>query len=183
MKKLIIVIAAIIATFGASAQQKIGYLNSSDIMQCMPEYQTMSASVEKKKMEYSKMMEDMYAEYEKKNKQLQSDPNMAKPLQETLVQELKDLEKRINDFQQKAQQDLQSYAQEIAKPLQAKFQSAVKEVAKEQGFSYIFDLAANSLVYYPETGGFDLSPAIKTKLGATATPPAKSAPAGRPTGR
>ena len=64
----------------------------------------MSASVEKKKLEYSKMMEDMYAEYEKKNKQLQSDPNMAKPLQETLVQELKDLEKRINDFQQKAQQ-------------------------------------------------------------------------------
>jgi outer membrane protein len=183
LKKIIIVIAAIIATFGASAQQKIGYLNSTDIMQCMPEYQTMSASVEKKKGEYSKLMEDMYAEYEKKNKQLQADPNMSKPLQETLVQELKDLEKRINDFQQKAQQDLQSYAQEIAKPLQAKFQAAVKEVAKEQGFSYIFDLAANSVVYYPETGGYDLSPAIKTKLGASLTPPVKPGATTKPAGR
>ena len=183
MKKIIIVIAAIIATHSSFGQQKIGYLNSTDIMQCMPEYQTMSTAIEKKKADYSKMMEDMYAEYDKKNKELQSDPNMPKPLQETKVQELKDLEKRMNDFQQKAQGDLQAYAQEIAKPLQVKFQAAVKEIAKEQGFSYIFDLAANSVVYYPETGGFDLSPSIKTKLGASATPPpAKPAPT-RPAGR
>jgi len=182
LKKLIIVVAAIIATNCSFAQQKLGYLNSTEIMQAMPEYKTMSESIEKKKLEYSKMMETMYGEYDKKTKELQADPNMAKPLQDTKVQELKDLEKRMNDFQQKAQGDLQAYAQEIAKPLQAKFQSVVKEVAKEQGFSYIFDLAANNVVYYPETGGFDLSPIVKSKLGANMLPPAKPAP-GKPTGK
>jgi len=173
LKKLIIVVAAIIATHSSFAQQKIGYLNSTDIMQSMPEYKTMSEAVEKKKGEYSKMMETMYAEYDKKTKELQADPNMSKPLQDSKVQELKDLEKRMNDFQQKAQSDLQAYAQEIAKPLQAKFQSAVKEISKEQGFSYVFDLAANNVVYYPETGGFDLTPAVKMKLGANMSAPSK----------
>ena len=182
MKKLIIVVAAIIATHCSFAQQKLGYLNSTEIMQAMPEYKTMSESIEKKKMEYSKIMETMYAEYDKKTKELQADPNMAKPLQDSKVQELKDLEKRMNDFQQKAQSDLQAYAQEIAKPLQAKFQSVVKEVAKEQGFSYIFDLAANNVVYYPETGGFDLSPIVKSKLGANMAPPMKPM-TGKPTGK
>jgi len=183
LKKIIIVLAAIIATHCASAQQKIGYLNSTEILQAMPEYKTMSDAVEKKKADYSKMMEDMYAEYDKKTKELQSDPNISKPMQETKVQELKDLEKRMNDFQQKAQGDLQAYAQEIAKPLQAKFQSAVKEIAKEQGFSYVLDLAANSVVYYPEGQGLDLSPAVKSKLGANMSPPVKPMTSGPATGK
>jgi outer membrane protein len=182
LKKLIIVLAAIIATHSSFAQQKVGYLNSTDIMQSMTEYKTMSEAIEKKKGEYSKMMENMYAEYDKKTKDLQSDPNMAKPMQDMKVQELKDLEKRMNDFQQKAQGDLQTYAQEIAKPLQAKFQSAVKDIAKEQGYSYILDLAANSVVYYPESGG-DISAAVKTKLGANLTPPAPKPAASRPSPR
>ena len=146
----------------------------------------MSEAIEKKKGDYSKMMENMYAEYDKKTKELQADPNMAKPLQDSKVQELKDLEKRMNDFQQKAQGDLQTYAQEIAKPLQAKFQSAVKDISKEQGYSYVLDLAANNVVYYPETGGFDLSPAVKSKLGANMAPPVKpmiSKPASKPAGK
>ena len=179
MKKIIIVLAAIIATHAAFAQQKIGYLNSTEILQSMPEYKTMSESIEKKKLEYSKMMENMYSEYDKKTKELQADPNMSKPMQDMKVQELKDLEKRMNDFQQKAQGDLQNYAQDISKPLQAKYQSAVKEVAKEQGYSYILDLAANAVVYYPESGS-DISIPVKTKLGASLTPPAPKPAAGTP---
>ena len=185
MKKIIIAIAAIIATSTSFAQQKIGYLNSTEILQAMPEYKTMSDAIEKKKTDYAKMMENMYAEYDKKTKELQADPNMSKPLQDMKVQELKDLEKRMNDFQQKAQGDLQNYAQEISKPLQAKYQNAVKEIAKEQGFAYVLDLAANNVVYYPEGAGLDLSPAVKSKLGANMSAPVASPkPAtGRPTGK
>lgn len=171
MKKILPFLAALIIAQTSIAQQKIGYLNSAEILQSMPEYKTMSESVDKKKAEYAKMMEDMYAEYDKKSKELQNAKGMDKPTQDLKMGELSDLEKRMNDFQQKAQQDLQAYAQEIIKPLQAKFQEAVKAISKEQGFSYVLDLASNGVVYYPESGGFDLSPAIKSKLGATATPP------------
>ena len=178
MKKLIVIAAALLATSTTFAQQKIGHLNSVEIMQALPEYKTMSDAVEKKKGEYAGMMQTMYAEYEKKTKELQAATNLPPAVQDSKVQELKDLEKRMGDFEQKAQTDLQDFAQKAAKPLQDKYIKGVKEVAKEQGYDYVFDVAANGLVYFPETGT-DLTQAVKNKIGATAAAPSKT-PAGGP---
>jgi outer membrane protein len=176
LKKIILAVAAIIATSTTFAQQKIGHLNSTEILQSMPEYKTMSEAVEKKKGEYAKLMETMYAEYDKKTKELQANTAMPQAMQDVKVQEVKDLEKRMGDFEQKAQGELSTYAQTLAKPLQDKYLKGVKEVAKEQGYSYVLDLAANGVVYSPETGS-DLTQAVKTKIGANMTPPVAN-PAG-----
>ncbi|MCW3126209.1 MAG: hypothetical protein JWO03_1867 [Bacteroidetes bacterium] len=171
MKKLIVIAAALFATSTTFAQQKVGHLNSVEIMQALPEYKLMSDAVEKKKGEYAAMMQNMYGEYEKKTKDLQQNgPSMPQVMQESKMQELKDLEKRMNDFEQKAQAELQDYAQKAAKPLQDKYMKGVKDVAKELGYDYIFDVAANGVVYYPETGT-NVTQAVKTKIGATAAPP------------
>ena len=171
MKKLIVIAATLLATTGAMAQQKVGHLNSVEIMQALPEYKQMSDAVDKKKQEYATLMQTMYGEYEKKSKDLQTNgATMAQPMQDMKVQELKDLEKRMTDFEQKAQGDLQDYAQKLAKPLQDKYTKGVKDVAKEQGYDYVLDVAANGVVYYPETGS-DLTQAVKTKIGATAAAP------------
>ena len=167
MRKLIVAIVAIF-TFGTvSAQQKIGHLNSAEILQAMPEYKTMSESVDKKKQEYAKIMETMYAEYEKKSKEVQDGGDkMTQAVLDLKVQEIKDLEKRIQDFEQKAQADLQKYAEEQMKPLQDKYMKGVKDISKEQGYTYIFDISAGGVVYYPESGS-DITQAVKTKIGAT----------------
>jgi outer membrane protein len=177
VKKIILAVAAIIATSTTFAQQKIGYLNSTEILQAMPEYKQMSEAVEKKKAEYAKMMETMYSEYDKKTKDLQTNgATMAPAMQDMKVQEVKDLEKRMTDFEQKAQGDLQKYAGELAKPLQDKYLKGVKDVAKEQGYSYVLDQSASGLVYVPE-GSSDLTQAVKTKIGANLPAPvAKPAP-------
>lgn len=177
MKKLITICAALIMATAASAQQKIGHLNSVDIIQALPEYKQMSDAVEKKKQEYAVMMQNMYGEYDKKSKDLQANAaTMTQLMQNTKMQELQDLEKRMNDFQGKAQQDLQEYAQKLAQPLQDKYLKGVKAVAKEQGYDYVFDVAANGLVNFPETGT-DLTQAVKTKIGANVAP---AAPVGAP---
>ena len=186
MRKLLVAIAAIFTFTSMSAQQqKIGHLNSSEILQAMPEYKTMSESVDKKKQEYAKIMESMYAEYEKKSKEVQEGGDKkTQAVLDLKVQEIKDLEKRIQEFEQKAQQDLQKYAEELMKPLQEKYMKGVKEVAKEQGYSYILDLAAGGVVYSPETGN-DITQAVKTKIGATLVIPDPSvkAPSKSPTGK
>ena len=181
MRKLLVAIVAIFTISSASAQQKIGHLNSAEILQAMPEYKTMSDAVDKKKQEYAKIMESMYAEYEKKSKEVQDGGDkMTQAVLDLKVQEIKDLEKRIQDFEQKAQQDLQKYAEELMKPLQEKYMKGVKEIAKEQGYSYIFDLAAGGVVYYPESGS-DITQAVKTKIGATMPIPTPGAP--KPAGK
>ncbi|MBS1625312.1 MAG: OmpH family outer membrane protein [Bacteroidetes bacterium] len=178
MRKLIVAIAAVFTLGTASAQtQKIGHLNSAEILQAMPEYKTMSEAVDKKKQEYAKLMESMYAEYEKKSKEVQEGGDkMTQAVLDLKVQEIKDLEKRIQDFEQKAQQDLQKYAEDQMKPLQDKYMKGVKEVSKDQGYTYIFDIAAGGVVYYPESGT-DITQAVKTKIGANLPVPNPNAPA------
>jgi outer membrane protein len=183
MRKLVVAIIAIFTLSSASAQQKIGHLNSAEILQAMPEYKQMSDAVDKKKQEYAKIMESMYAEYEKKSKEVQEGGDkMTQAVLDLKVQEIKDLEKRIQDFEQKAQQDLQKYAEELMKPLQEKYIKGVKEVAKEQAYSYILDLAAGGVVYYPESGS-DITQAVKTKIGATLPVPAPGTGTAKPAGK
>jgi len=145
-------------------------------LQALPEYKQMSDAVEKKKGEYAKVMETMYSEYEKKAKDIQDNGDkMTQVVLDSKVQEVKDLEKRIGDFEQKAQSDLQSYAQELMKPLNDKYLKGVKEVAKENGYTYILDIAAGGVVYFPETGS-DVTPLVKTKIGATLPVPSANSP-------
>jgi outer membrane protein len=181
MRKLLVAVLAIFTFGSVSAQQKIGHLNSTEILQAMPEYKKMSEDLEKKKGEYAKLMETMYAEYEKKQKEVQEGGDkMTQAVLDVKVSEIKDLEKRISEFEQKAQQDLQKQAEEMMKPLQDKYMKGVKEIAKEQGYSYILDLAAGAVVYYPESG-YDVTEAVKTKIGATLPVPVKTnTGAGRP---
>ncbi|MBL7799941.1 MAG: OmpH family outer membrane protein [Chitinophagales bacterium] len=175
MKKLALGILLLAGT-STFAQQKIGHLNSSEILQALPEYKQMSDAVEKKKGEYAKVMETMYSEYEKKAKDIQDNGDkMTQLILDSKVQEVKDLEKRIGDFEQKAQSDLQSYAQELMKPLNDKYLKGVKEVAKENGYAYILDIAAGGVVYFPETGS-DVTPLVKAKIGATLPVPSANTP-------
>ncbi|MFN8276557.1 MAG: OmpH family outer membrane protein [Chitinophagales bacterium] len=176
MKKLAVAAFAVLMFGAVSAQQKIGHLNSAEILQAMPEYKSMQEAVDKKKQEYAGVMQTMYAEYEKKSKEVQEGGDkMTQAVLDMKVSEIKDLEKRIGDFEQKAQADLGKYAEDLMKPLNDKYVKGVKEVAREQGYSYVLDLAAGGVIYYPESGN-DLTQAVKTKIGATLPVPAPGAP-------
>lgn len=183
MKKLVVAAIALMTMGAASAQQKIGHLNSAEILQAMPEYKTMQGAVDKKKQEYAGIMQTMYGEYEKKSKEVQEGGDkMTQAVLDMKVQEIKDLEKRIGDFEQKAQADLSKYAEELMKPLNEKYVKGVKEVAKEQGYTYVLDLAAGGVIFYPESGS-DLTATVKTKIGATLVPTPSTRPAGGAGGR
>jgi outer membrane protein len=172
MKKILSLFAAALLAFSASAQQKIGHLNSESVLQQMPEYKQMSDAVDKKKGEYSKTLEKMYQEYEMKQKELQDKgKEMMEAVLETKIQEIQDLQKRIGDFEQKAQTDLQKFAADLMKPLNDKYIKAVSKVAKEQGYSYIIDLASGAVAYYQE-GTNDVTSSVLKELGVTGAPAA-----------
>jgi outer membrane protein len=93
--------------------------------------------------------------------------------------ELDDMKKRITESTQKAQQDIATKQGELLAPLNTKFINAVKAVAKEKGFAYIFDISAqqgaNNLLAWE--GGDDVTAAVRTKLGISGTAaPAAAAP-------
>lgn len=165
MKKIILVIALIGLGLVSNAQGKlkIGHINSNDLLLLMPERD----SAEQKMGQYAKQLElqlsTMSSEYEKKlTSYEQNKGNMTDIIRQDKEGELVSLQRRIQDFQTKAQESLQKREQELMKPLVEAANKAIKEVANEGGYTYIFDSSVGVLLHFPE--GDDILPAVKTKL-------------------
>jgi outer membrane protein len=157
----------------AMAQQKFGHINSADLLQSMPEMKTADANFQTYAKAKQTTLELMGAErqklvttYEEKYKTL-SEANKASLEKEltTLATSIQDMEKRITESQEKAQEELTAKRTELYQPVFKKAEDAVKVVAKEKGFSYVFDVSQPGVVYFD--GGEDLLVAVKTKLGIT----------------
>ena len=157
----------------ANAQQKFGHINSADLLQSMPEMKTADASFQTYAKQKQTALELMDAErtkkitlYNDKTKMI-SEANketLGKEI-EALVKEIQDMEKRITETQEKSQEELTTKRTEIYQPVFKKAEDAVKTVAKEKGFAYVFDISQPGIVYFD--GGEDLLAAVKTKLGIT----------------
>jgi outer membrane protein len=174
MKKTIVVILiAVFALAGTvSAQQKIGHINSVEVLQAMPEFAQMQKDLQKQKETYSKALEGMYADYQKKQADLQEkskDKTIPDAIVETLVQDLQQTQQRIQDFESKVNDDLQKLQQEKLKPVNDKYIKVVKEVAAANSYAYVLDIASGGVAYYTE-GQNDITDLVMKKLGITAAP-------------
>jgi outer membrane protein len=189
MKKAILKITLATFTFvcfgfvGANAQQshKLGYIDFQELMQQMPEYKKANTDMEA----YGKQLEDelkkMSAELEKKADDYQKqEPKMADAIKEMKQKELRDMQTRIQGFQQSAQQDVRKKEEELLKPIIEKAKKTISEVAKENSYYYVYDSSPGSpLLYKPESE--DLMSLVKKKLSISETTSTPAAiPAAKP---
>ncbi|HRC33703.1 MAG TPA: OmpH family outer membrane protein, partial [Bacteroidia bacterium] len=77
--------------------------------------------------------------------------------------EITDLEDRIREFQQSAQENISKKKEEIYAPILKKAEEAIKGIAKEKGYTYIFDAGVGVLLYSQDSD--DILPLVKAKLG------------------
>ena len=169
MKKLsrsFIVIALALISFAGYSQTnaKLGYIDSNELLDLMPG----KDSVQEVLTAYGKTLEsqlqNMYTEYQNKLSDYQANVNtMSTIIKQTKEKELADLETRIQDFQQQADQDLQNKQMELIQPLIDKARKAIDEVAREGGYTYIFDAGVGTLLYFEK--GDNIMPKVKQKLG------------------
>lgn len=171
MKKFIsiAVLMIVVALAGKSAMAqnfKFGHINSDELIQLMPEYDSATVKLEKFRKELINALELMSVEFNNKNDAYQKDmKNLSDIVKQTKEQELVDMQKRIQDFQNNAQTQLQNKQSEVFQPIYAKVDKAIKDVGKENGFLYVFDIAKGALLYYDETKSTNVLSLVKTKLG------------------
>ncbi len=175
MKNLIRVALVAVGLFlagnSAQAQQKFAHINSSDLLQAMPEMKTADASFKTFADAKQKELEAMESErqkkitgYNEKAKTIsEANKDVVSKEMETMAKEIQDIETRITAAQQKAQEDVTKKREELYQPVITKAEAAVKTVAKEKGFAYVFDISQPGVVYFD--GGEDMLPAVKLKLG------------------
>jgi len=177
------VVVLFLSTGIVSAQQKIGHVNSEDIIQAMPEFKTAQAEFEALQKSKEGELQQMGTEHDKKltaaqdlsrNRSEANKDSIDAQLQK-LGTELQEIQRRIQEVQQVAQQELQNKQNELFTPIFQKANTAVQSVAKEKGYAYVFDIANASIPYFD--GGDDLTADVKTKLGISATATPAAAPA------
>jgi len=166
LAKLFVIVAFIIGcSFNSQAQTpvKIGYIDFNALLAAMPGID----SVKIKLQSYQKMLTDqmdaMKAEFESKYQDYQSQAaSMSDLIKQTKEKELSDLQGRIDAFQQKASQDLQNKQQELVAPFIDKAKTAVKEVAKENKYTYVLNAIEDVVIYKDEAD--DVMTLVKKKL-------------------
>jgi outer membrane protein len=159
----------IVALAGQSAMAqnfKFGHINSDELIQSMPEYDSATVKLEKFRKELVNALELMQVELNTKSDAYQKESkNLSDIVKQTKEQELMDMQKRIQDFQTNAQSQLQNKQTEVFQPIYAKVDKAIKDVGKENGFLYVFDVAKGALLYFDEAKSINVLSLVKTKLG------------------
>lgn len=163
MKKLLLIFAVVsLCSIQAANAQKYGHVNSGEILEVMPGIDSLQIKLQAFQQELQGMYENMMSEYQtKKDKFDREVGTMSATVRQVREKELMDLGNRIQEFQAGAQEDLENKQIELAKPFQDAIQNAIDKVAKNNGYSYIFD--TKTLLYYGNND--DITPLVKKELG------------------
>ena len=145
--------------------QKFGHIASEQLLQDMPEYDSAQAKVDDLRGQYDLEIERLQVEINKKIDEFNNaEATMTNLIREAKASEIQEMQVRLQNFAQTAQQDLQQQSMMLIQPVMDKARKAIEAVAKEQGLLYVFDLSQGNPVYTgPES--VDLLPLVKTQLG------------------
>ncbi|MBR3699619.1 MAG: OmpH family outer membrane protein [Bacteroidales bacterium] len=165
--KVLFLVAALFLMNGfVSAQTlKIAHVNTSEIMNDMPDRPKAEKDLETYYNELQEQLKVMYAEYSSKLQDYQNNAEtMSNLVKQSKEKELVDLESRISAFQANAENEFDAKRAELLQPLLEKIQNAINAVGKEKGYTYIIDLATGTAVYVG-TDAIDITKDVKAKLG------------------
>lgn len=163
----IFIILALMTSFSAVQAQKtmkFGHINFAELYKVMPGQDTVQLQYEAYAKQLRGTLDAMQAELENKYVDYQNNiATLSAIIKKTKEQEIQDLQARIEAFQMSAQQDLNTKEEELTQPLIDRAREAINQVAKEGGYTYIFN-ASEGLLLYNE-GGENVMPLVKKKLG------------------
>jgi len=167
--KLFILVLMMAATAFSADAQKFGYLNSAEILSGMTEVKQANSSMEALQKQLQKKGQQMVQAYQTKLQDLQKKEQAGElsPKQiEDEAAKLKAEEEKIGKFQQDMDSQIREKQNTLLQPIFDRVNEAIKDVAKENGYSYVFDrntAQGSTILYADETQ--DVTTLVKTKLG------------------
>lgn len=146
--------------------QKFGFINSQELIAQLPEVKEANSNIETLKGQLQKLGQEKIVALQAKYKDLerkQTNGDISPKQLETEATKLREEEAGIAKFEQESQQKIYNKSEALLKPIQERINNAIKAVAAENGYTYIFD-SSLGLVLYADPGT-DVSALVKAKLG------------------
>ena len=172
--RLSVVMIFLTTAFGTVSAQKLkfGHTNSQKIVEEMPETKKAREELQTLTDKHKKRFEEMQAEYQQKYTEIVENGELADESPEKWDEltmedkqaEFMSLQQRIQAYEQNASEKINKKQMELYTPITEKVQDAIKAVAEEGEYIYIFD--ESTLLYFSKTQSIDVSEEIKKKLAA-----------------
>lgn len=165
---LLLLLAALCLPLAAVAQQKIGYVDSEYILGETPEYSTIEQQLDRMAQEWQQEIEErqtevdeLFDEYQARELLYTNEERQRK--RQDIVRAEEEVERlRMQYFGPDG--DLFTQQETLMRPIQERVLTAIEEVARREGFDYVFDKGGDYLFMYAEEE-FDLSEEVLSELG------------------
>ena len=169
MLKKIALVMLLALPMGVFAQNlKFGHINAQEIITVMPEFTQAQTELQTLEKQLSDELQRSGEEFSKKYQEFQqamAKDSLPANIAERRQNELQDMSQKIDQFRQKAMQDMEKAQSAKMAPIYKKLDDAIKAVGAAEGVIYIFDLARTAIPYINEAQSINLTSKVKAQLG------------------
>ncbi len=153
---------------GSVQAQKFGYVNSGSVLEAMPEVKEAESNLDalgkQLQAKGEKMMQDFQLKYQELDRKVQAGEITPKD-QETQTAALEEERQKILQYDQDMQKQLADKKEALLTPILDKVKAAIDAVAKENGYTYVFDGSPGIGVILYADESTNITPMVLTKLG------------------
>ena len=143
----------------------VAFVNTTELLEVFPEKAQATQQLLTLSENYKKELELMQNEYNKKySDYITYQSSLAENIKLRRMQELTELENRMQQFMELAQEDIEHQEKALLEPLKQKISDAVRAVGIERNYTVIYDLA-NPGIAFVSPSAVDANPYVKQKLG------------------
>ena len=144
MKQIKTLLIAALVILGANqtitAQTKTAHVDVSEIMTKMPAMLDAQKQLDKLSTTYDADYKKMVEEYQAKLIKYEAEAaTVTEVINTERSKEVQDMQKRIVDYRDNAQKELQQKESDIVKPLMEKVRASIQKVGKAKGYQYVLD--------------------------------------------
>ena len=144
MKQIKTLLIAAMLVLGANqtinAQTKTAHVDVSEIMTKMPAMLDAQKQLDKLSTTYDGEYKKMVEEYQGKLKKYEAEAaTVTEAINGDRSKEVQDMQKRIVDYRDNAQKELQTKEQDITKPIIDKVRASIQKVGKAKGYQYVLN--------------------------------------------
>ncbi len=161
IKKLLL--AVMIALPMGEIAQQFGDIITFQHTEPLPQIKTVNGQMEAANKKYEDEFMKLQEEFNKKFQEFQSlEESTPQTIKDRRMQEMQELDAKIQKFRETATQDLQRQQQQLMAPIQENVLKAIQSVGAEGNYTFIFE---NMVPVYVGTDVTDVTPLVKTRLG------------------
>lgn len=169
MKKIILlglVLMSWTLSYQTAEAQKYAYVTSGAILEKMPEMEQMRSNLDGYRSQLQKKGQKMVEDFQLKQQEASAKKERGElaPVQEQkILEELQNMQEEIMGYEQEMQNMMLAKQEELLTPVLERINTVIQEIAKEDGYTMIFDLSSGAVLFADENS--DITSKVKEKLG------------------